>query len=399
MSLVTPYGGRLVDRTVSGVTAASLRDAARHLPRLPLSGVEEADLRLIACGAYSPLEGFMDRETYACVLSRMTLPSGLPWTVPVVLRVDPARARRLAPGDRVSLCAAGPGPTGDGREDSRRGTGTGALGVLEVRDVFPADPLAEARAVYGTESPQHPAVARLLASPGWCVGGPVRVWATPLLPPWALTPAETRAYFETMGWSRVVGFQTRNPVHRAHEHLQKCALEMVDGLLLHPLVGPTREEDLPAEIRWRACEILVHHYYPPDRVLLSGFAAAMRYAGPREAVFHAVVRRNFGCSHFVVGRDHAGVGSFYGPLDAQRIFDRLDPALLGVEVLRFGAASYCRRCRSMVTDKSCPHPPAIRVSLSGTELRRRLREGRGLPSELARPEVAAFLLRLAQKRA
>ena len=389
-----------MDRTVSGVKAAALRDAARHLPRLPLSAIEEADLRLIACGAYSPLEGFMDRETYACVLSRMTLPSGLPWTVPVVLRVDPAQARRLVPGERVLLCAAGPGSNGhDSLGDGRPGAGTGALGVLEVQDVFPADPLAEARAVYGTDSSQHPGVARLLASPGWCVGGPVEVWATPVLPPWSLTPAETRAYFEAMGWSRVVGFQTRNPVHRGHEYLQKCALEMVDGLLLHPLVGPTREEDLPAEIRWRAYEILVHHYYPPDRVLLSGFAAAMRYAGPREAVFHAVVRRNFGCSHFVVGRDHAGVGSFYGPFDAQHIFDRFDPDVLGVEILRFGAASYCRRCQAMVTDKTCPHSPESRISLSGTELRRCLRDGEGLPPELARPEVAAFLLRLARKRA
>ncbi|HEY8498345.1 MAG TPA: sulfate adenylyltransferase [Limnochordales bacterium] len=397
MPLPAPLGGRLVRRHVQGPEAARLQREARRLPGLPLSPSEEADLRLIACGAYSPLEGFMDRESYACVLHRMSLPSGLPWTIPVVLRVEPHRAAALGRGDRVALygsAGAGAGggvPAGDGAP--------GPLGILEVEDVFPADPLQEARAVYGTESPEHPGVERLLRSPTWCVGGAVWVWASPLLPPAALTPEQSRACFEARGWQRVVGFQTRNPVHRGHEHLQKCALEMADGLFLHPLVGPTREEDLPAPVRWRAYEILLYHYYPPERVVLAGFPAAMRYAGPREAVFHALVRRNFGCSHFVVGRDHAGVGSFYGPLDAQRIFDRFDPALLGVEVLRFDAAFYCRRCRGMATGRTCPHGPGDRTVLSGTDLRRHLREGRALPEELARPEVAAFLLRLSEKRA
>lgn len=383
--LIEPYGGRLVERRVFGVEAARLRREARRVGvRATLSPVEAADLQLIACGAYSPLEGFMDRDAYESVLFRMTLPSGLPWTIPVVLRVPRELACRLGPGDMVALCPPE-------AEDP--------MGVLHVTDVFAIDPETEARAVFGTDSPEHPGVAYILDVPSWCVGGPVQVWATPALAGMALTPAESRAAFQARGWRRVVGFQTRNPAHRAHEYLQRCALEMADGLFLHPLVGPTRAEDLPAPVRWRAYEILLHHYYPPDRVLVAGLPAAMRYAGPREAVFHALVRRNFGCSHFVVGRDHAGVGGFYGPFDAQRLFDRFDPALIGVEVLRFDSAFYCRRCQSMATERTCCHGPGLRFTLSGTELRRRLRQGLPLPAEFSRPEVAAFLLRAAEKRA
>lgn len=409
MPLIPPYGGRLVERRVFGVEAARLRLEARHLPRAELSPVEAADLQLIACGAYSPLEGFMDGESYESVLHRMTLPSGLPWTIPIVLRVSQELACRLEPGDMVALCLAEGAKdvtNGSGQvegADAKRGDAERAagepIGVLHVRDVFPVDPALEAKAVFGTDSPDHPGVARVRNAPTWCLGGPVWVWTTPAFAGMALTPRESRAVFEARGWQRVVGFQTRNPAHRAHEYLQKCALEMVDGLFLHPLVGLTRDEDLPAPVRWRAYEILIHHYYPPGRVLLAGFPAAMRYAGPREAVFHALVRRNFGCSHFVVGRDHAGVGSFYGPHDAQRIFDRFDPALIGVEVLRFDAAFYCRRCQAMTTERTCPHGPGSRFTMSGTELRRRLREGLPLPAEFSRPEVAAFLLRLAEKRA
>lgn len=307
----------------------------------------------------------------------MYLPSGLPWTLPVVLRVGRELAARLQAGDMVALCPPEQDP----------------VGVLFVDDVFPIDPQREAREVFGTDSPAHPGVAAVLGAPEWCLGGPVRVWAAPDWPATALTPQESRAAFPQRGWQRVAAFQTRNPAHRAHEHLQKCVLEVVDGMLLHPLVKPTRSEDLPAPVRWRAYEILIHYYFPPERVLLAAFPGAMRYGGPREAVFHALVRRNFGCTHFVVGRDHAGVGSFYGPYDAQRLFNRFDPNVIGIEVLRFDAAFYCRRCGGMATLRSCPHGRAERVVLSGTEVRRRLRDGEMLPEEFARPEIANFLLR------
>lgn len=385
MGLIEPYGGRLVDRRVRGAGAARLCREARGLARVALSPLEAADLQLIACGAYSPLEGFMGRDAYESVLYRMALPSGLPWTIPVVLRVPGELARRVGPGDAVALCAPG-------REAS-------PMGVMEVREVFRVDPEEESRTVFGTDSPAHPGVAWLREAPAWCLGGPVQVWSTPPLGGMALTPAETRAAFEARGWRRVVGFQTRNPAHRAHEYLQKCALEMADGLLVHPLTGPTRGEDLPAPVRWRAYEILLHNYYPASRVLLAAFPAPMRYAGPREAVLHALARRNYGCSHFVVGRDHAGVGSFYGPYDAQRIFDNLDPAVVGIEVLRFDSAFYCRRCQGMATARTCRHGSDARRILSGTELRRRLDRGLDLPEELARPEVARFLARAAPRRA
>lgn len=374
--MISPHGGRLVRRIAPEPAAGALRAEADHLPRVFLAPKEAADAVLIAIGAYSPLEGFMDRGTYRSVLEGMHLPDGLPWTLPVTLPVEAGVAQRLRAGVRVALHAPG------------------LLAVLDVADTFCRDLEAEARRVFGTTDRRHPGVARLLDESPWIVGGPVQLVERPPVPFPDRTPdpAQTRALFEEAGWRTVTAFQTRNPAHRAHEYLQKCALELTDGLLLHPLVGETKDDDVPASVRMRCHEVLLETYYPRDRVLLAAFPAAMRYAGPREAVFHALVRKNYGCTHMIIGRDHAGVGSFYDPYAAHRIFTAFDPQALGIVPLFFEDAFFCRRCEGMATTKTCPHDADCRVTLSGTRLRSLLRAGEMPPAEVVRPEVAALLI-------
>ncbi|MDR7428629.1 MAG: sulfate adenylyltransferase [Armatimonadota bacterium] len=373
--MVAPHGGRLVQRVAEGAQAASLRSEAARLPVVEASPREAADVVLLATGAYSPLEGFMDRETYRSVLHTLHLPDGLPWTLPVTLSVPADQARGLGPGSRV--CVRAPG----------------LLAVVEVEEVYRRDLEEEARAVFGTTDRAHPGVARLLGESPWTVAGPVWLVERPRgrFADRELDPVQTRELFQRAGWRTVTAFQTRNPIHRAHEYLHKCALETTDGLFLHPLVGETKEDDVPAEVRMRSYEVLLELYYPRDRVVLAAFPAAMRYAGPREAVFHALVRKNYGCTHILIGRDHAGVGGFYDPYAAHRIFDRFDPSRLGITPVFFGEAFYCRRCDAMATDRSCPHPPDVRVNPSGTWVRRLLRSGQLPPPQVMRPEVAQVL--------
>jgi sulfate adenylyltransferase len=366
-----PHGGQLVDRRLDADEAAEL--AASSLPSLPLTAAEAADLRALATGAYSPLTGFMGAKEHQSVTESMRLPHGTLWPIPVCLGVPEA-----VDGDRVLL-----------RDEAGE-----LLGVLQVEEVFERDRQAEAELVYGTTDPAHPGVARVLAAPSLAAAGPIQAVVAPMGGPVgsrALTPAETRAAFGARGWVTVVGFQTRNPVHRAHEYLMKCALEMVDGLLLHPLVGPTKEGDVPAEVRMRAYQAVLG-YFPGDRVLLAALVAPMRYAGPREAVLHALVRKNYGCTHFIVGRDHAGVGSYYGTFQAQELIASLDEDELGITPLRFDNAFYCRRCLAMATGKTCPHPDDDHVALSGTQVRAMLAAGQLPPAEFSRPEVAQLLI-------
>jgi sulfate adenylyltransferase len=368
-----PHGGQLVDRRLDAEEAAELGSSG--LPWLRLSAAEAADLRALATGAYSPLWGFMGAKQHQSVTESMRLPDGTLWPIPVCLGVP--EDLRLD-GGRVLLG----GPDGE------------LAGVLEVEEVFPRDRHAEAELVYGTTDPAHPGVARVLAAPALAVAGPVQALVAPLAGPVgarALTPIQTRAAFAERGWETVVGFQTRNPVHRAHEYLMKCALEMVDGLLLHPLVGPTKEGDVPAEVRMRAYEAVLG-YFPGERVLLGALVAPMRYAGPREAVLHALVRKNYGCTHFIVGRDHAGVGAYYGTFQAQELLASLPEEELGITPLRFDNAFWCRRCLAMATGKTCPHPPADHVALSGTQVRAMLAAGQLPPAEFSRPEVAQLLI-------
>ena len=369
-----PHGGVLVDRRLGVVEAAGLEGAG--LASLVLSGAEVADLRALASGAYSPLTGFMGAKEHQAVLEGMRLADGTLWPIPVCLG--------LPDGVRV----------GEGGRLALRDAGGGFLGVLEVSEVFERDRRAEAELVYGTGDPAHPGVARVLGAPARAVAGPVWALVEPLEGPVgsrALTPAQTRAAFASRGWVTVVGFQTRNPVHRAHEYLMKCALEMADGLLLHPLVGPTKDGDVPVEVRMAAYEAVLG-YFPAARVVLAALVAPMRYAGPREAVLHALVRKNYGCTHFIVGRDHAGVGRYYGPFQAQELLASLAAEELGIVPLRFDNAFYCRRCQAMATAKTCPHPEADQVALSGTQVRAMLASGRLPPPEFSRAEVAQLLI-------
>jgi sulfate adenylyltransferase len=365
--LIRPHGGELVDRT------GARPDDLDTLEVLTLTSREVSDLDMLATGALSPLTGFMGRRDYEGVLEDMHLTSGLPWALPVCLAVATAPS-----GDRVALA----------HESGR------ALAVLEVDEVFEYDKELEAERCFRTTDTDHPGVARLFAQADRYVAGRVTVFdrLEPSFPELHLDPAETRALFAERGWKRVVGFQTRNPIHRAHEYLTKCALETVDGLLIHPLVGETKSDDVPAATRVKAYEVLIEGYYPKDRVVVSSFPAAMRYAGPREAIWHAICRKNYGCSHFIVGRDHAGVGSYYGTYDAQLIFDEFEPHELDIEPMFFEHSFWCKVCGQMATAKTCPHGGDDHVFLSGTKVRELLSNGELPPAEFSRPEVANILI-------
>lgn len=374
VSLIAPHGGTLVDRMVAPDAAAKKLAAAQSLAKIPLSDRSICDVICIATGAYSPLEGFMGSGDYKAVVEGMRLQNGLIWPMPIVL---PCTNADVKAGSNAALTDE----TGD------------VIATIEVSELFTGDPAREAEKVYGTADNQHPGVAAVLeAGPTYAAGKITLLkMPAPQFPAETMTPAQTRAKFTELGWRTIVAFQTRNPVHRAHEYLQKVALEIVDGLLLHPLVGKTKGDDVPADVRMRCYHVLLEKYYPMGRTVLSVFPAAMRYAGPREAVLHAIARKNYGCSHFIVGRDHAGVGSYYGTFDAQRIFNDIE-AELGVTILRFEHSFWCNVCEGMATTKTCPHDKANHVALSGTKVRDMLRAGERPPQEFSRPEVADVLI-------
>jgi sulfate adenylyltransferase len=365
--LIEPHGGKLVDRT------GPRPDGIDRLEQIPLTSRELSDLDMLASGALSPLEGFMNQHDYERVVEEMRLARGLPWALPVCLAVD-----RAPDGEQVVLTDEAGTP----------------LAVLEVDEAYEYDKEREAERSFRTIDDDHPGVARLYQQKPLYLAGRVTVFerAEPSFPEIALDPAQTRAVFSERGWRRVVGFQTRNPIHRAHEYLTKVALETVDGLLIHPLVGETKSDDVPAATRVDCYRILVDNYYPEERVLVAAFPAAMRYAGPREAIWHAICRKNYGCSHFIVGRDHAGVGDYYGTYDAQLIFDEFEPHELEIEPMFFEHAFYCRVCGSMATPKTCPHGGDEHVFLSGTKVRELLANGELPPVEFTRPEVAEVLI-------
>lgn len=381
---IAPHGGRLVSRQVHGALAETIRELARSLPTVTLTPMNIADLEMIAVGAMSPLTGFMTSADYHSVVHEMHLVNGLPWTIPVTLAVDPAVADMIEAGQTIALAEA-------------TDMGQHLLGVLEVSEKFAYDKQAEAEKVYRTTDSGHPGVARLYEQGDVAIGGDIWVFDLPLaaqseFPDLRYTPAQSRQMFAQLGWKRIVAFQTRNPIHRAHEYIQKTALEIVDGLFLHPLVGETKADDIPADVRIASYRAILDSYYPASRVRLGVFPSAMRYAGPREAIFHAIARKNYGCTHFIVGRDHAGVGNYYGTYDAQLIFDQFDPSLIAITPLPFEHSFFCRKCDQVVTAKTCPHSKEDWVSLSGTQVREMLSRGEMLPTEFTRPEVSAVLI-------
>jgi sulfate adenylyltransferase len=381
--LIAPHGGELKNQLVEGDAAKKLAEEAKSLPQLRLSIRSISDLEMIAVGAFSPLTGFLTKPDYDSVVKDMHLAGGLPWSLPITLSASKDDARGFE-GKQVALA------------DDETGQ---LMAVMDVQQAFDYDKQNEASLVYRTTEEAHPGVAAVYQQQEMLIGGPIRVFNRPqysLFLSHRRDPKETRAVFAEKGWKTIVGFQTRNPVHRAHEYIQKCALETVDALLLHPLVGATKDDDIPADVRMACYEALLEGYYPRDRVLLSVFPAAMRYSGPREAIFHALVRKNYGCSHFIVGRDHAGVGSYYGTYDAQQIFKEFDPSELDITPMFFENSFFCRQCGSMGTAKTCPHSNDNHVSLSGTRVREMLAEGEEPPVEFSRPEVARILIAAAK---
>jgi sulfate adenylyltransferase len=376
--LIRPHGGRLINRMAEGREREQLLERAKLLPQVTLNSRQLSDVELIAIGAFSPLTGFMGQRDYESVVDNQRLANGLPWTIPVTLAISAEEAKRLAGATQVALK--------DGNSQ--------VVAILNLEEIFPFDKEHEAQMVLQTTSDTHPGVQYLSTVGDHCLAGPIMLLQRPdrgEFTNYLLDPKETRFLFEHRGWSRVVAFQTRNPVHRAHEYILKCALETVDGLLLHPLVGETRGEDVPAEVRLQCYLALLQSALPANRAVLSLYPAAMRYAGPKEAIFHAIARKNYGCSHFVVGRDHAGVGNFYGTYDAQKKFFEFEPGELGITPICFDATFYCKKCGTMASEKTCKHSPDERLVLSGTKVRELLRSGKDLPFEFTRPEVAEVL--------
>ena len=373
-------GGELVDLKAPAAERAALLTHAASLPVVTLTARDISDLEMLASGAFSPLTGFMGEADYTRSRDEMRLASGAPWSIPITLAVDEATAHSLKAGADIALA------TDAGK----------ALAILKLTEIYKVDRKREAEAVFGTAEDAHPGAKNVTSMPPYCLAG--RVILIDDIPgrtfmEYRLEPRDTRAAFRERGWKKIVAFQTRNPTHRAHEYIQKSALEICDGLLIHPLVGETKGDDVPAAVRMETYKVLLELYYPKDRAMLSVMPAHMRYGGPREAILHAIIRRNYGCTHFIVGRDHAGVGNYYGTYDAQKIFARFAPEEMGITPLTFENSFYCNKCNGMASFKTCPHTDADRLILSGTKVREMLRAGHAPPPEFTRPELADILIK------
>lgn len=388
--LIQPHGGKLVNRIVDADKASQLKAAAASLPKITLSAKQACDLEMIAIGAFSPLTGFVKKADFEGICKNMHLANGTVWPIPITLSVDDAVKATLKQGGQAALHHA------DGT----------LLAVIDVEEIYAHDKKLEVPNVFGTEDPAHPGVKAVLDEGDWCVGGDIHViTVTPEKEPGEqftehrLTPAQTRDEFAKRGWKTVSAFQTRNPIHRAHEYLCKCAQEITDGILIHPLVGETKPGDIPADVRMECYQTIIKHYFVAERTMLTVMPAAMRYAGPREAVQHALIRQNYGISHFIVGRDHAGVGDYYGTYDAQNIFDQFKDGEIEIEILKFEHAAWSHKAQGMVSGKTFPKIQGDQVFLSGTKVRDMLAAGERPPAEFSRPEVADVLIKWATSEA
>jgi len=378
---ILPHGGTLLSLLAEGEERVQGLGKANNLPQIHMNSREVSDLIMLSMGAFSPLKGFMTKQDYEGVLTHMHLNDGTFWPVPITLAVSKAHAESLKEGQEVALIDGNSGEI---------------IGTMTVEEKYSYDKDLEAKNVFQTTDGKHPGVHKLYQQGEILVGGPVTVLSEGAYPSrfsdYYGRPAEVRAIFKERGWDLIAAFQVRNPIHRSHEYCTKIALEISDGLFIHPLVGALKEDDIPAEVRIKCYEVLLEQYYPKDRVVMKVYPMEMRYAGPREALLHAIIRQNFGCSHLIVGRDHAGVGNYYGPFDAQKIFDSLSPDDLEIKPLKIDWTFYCYKCEGMASMKTCPHRPEDRCLISGTELRRMLSSGQMPPPEFSRPEVLEILI-------
>jgi len=379
--LVPPHGSQSVKPLLLPETErAEERKRAGNLKKIPLDSRAVSDVFMLAMGAYTPLDGFMGHDDWRSSCVDMKMRDGVFWPIPITLPVDKDLADSVGDEEEVALISAETG---------------GILAVMEVREKYRIDKNLEAEHVYRTIDPNHPGVAKLLAQGDVNLAGRVMVLSEgeypTKYPELYIRPALSRAMFLEKGWSNVAAFQTRNPMHRSHEHLVKIAVEVMDGVFIHQVLGKLKAGDIPAEVRTRAIQAMIDNYFRPGTVIQAGYPIEMRYAGPREALLHALIRQNFGCSHLVVGRDHAGVGSYYGPFDSHHIFDQLWPGALLCKPLKIDVTFYCRKCYGMATAKTCPHDPKEHISISGTEQRRMLTSNAAIPPEFSRPEVVKIL--------
>jgi len=380
-NLVPAHGGVLKPLLINNETEReqAIRSAS-ELISVKLSSKEESDLIMLATGAFSPLDGFLGQADYEGVVKEMRLSNGLLWPIPITLAVSESIANSIKTGTRIALIAS--------ENDS-------VLASMLVNEKFSYDKKIEAQNVYCTTDSDHPGVDKIFSQGSIYLGGPVEVFSEgeyPEIYEEFARPAETRALFEEKGWSTVAAFQTRNPIHRSHEYLTKVALEVCDGVLIHPVVGKLKTGDIPADIRMKCYRAILDNYYRPENTVLKVYPMEMRYGGPREAILHAIIRQNFGCSHMIIGRDHAGVGDYYGPFDAQQIFDKLEPGDLHLKPLKLDWTFWCNKCEAVVSTKTCPHGKEEHLMISGTKLRDMLANGERPPVEFSRPEVIDILI-------